>query len=504
MTEGGLRPRAAGYCACVLRSAFLFHALPALLVVTAFGGAGSACSLDGEGIRGPEPSLSAEGGLFGTDGQAPTNEGGMTVLPGAEGGSLDGALTDGTSSSSEAAADAAPPRGPTPPLAGVNFPFPQNRQSSHCSYPTRYLNSDVQAAYMQWYTDTVTSSGAGGFLRVQRLPSDSTNGGMLPTGSTVSEGIGYGMLIAVYMNDQTLFDGLWQYEQLPANLDVNGLMNWSIGPDGTMNPDGSGGATDADEDMAFALAMADKQWGGQGSLPKTYHAYAVQQIQAVWANEIFDYMYIIPGDMWGPPKSGANINVSYFAPAYYRVFAALDPMAGSPGMDDWSAAIDSSYSVLNLSLNAANGNQSNGLVPAWCSSTGGAPGPGQPTNYQYDSCRTPFRIGLDWCWNAEPRAQTYVGLTSGFFSGIGAANIADGYALNGTPEAAHPGMLSAAFIGPAGVGAMSSTAYQPFIDNAYSEVATLKLLAGGTYYEDSWTILSMLMMSANFLDYTAY
>ena len=33
----------------------------------------------------------------------------------------------------------------------------------------------------------------------------------LQPNSTVSEGIGYGMLLAVYMNDQTLFDGLWKY-----------------------------------------------------------------------------------------------------------------------------------------------------------------------------------------------------------------------------------------------------------------------------------------------------
>jgi endo-1,4-beta-D-glucanase Y len=428
------------------------------------------------------------------------------VIPGAEGGVFENPAPPTTDASSGVAVvDASPPRGPTAALPGVAFPFPQNRQSSRCTYPTRYLNTDVQAAYMQWYSDTVTSAGAGGFLRIQRLPSDQ---GGVPVGSTVSEGIGYGMLIAVYMNQEPLFDGLWQYEQ--AHLDANGLMNWSIGADGTVNMppnSGVGGATDADEDMAFALAMADKQWGGQGTLSQTYHAYAVQQIQTIWANEIWNYEVVIPGDMWGAsadPSSFANINVSYFAPAYYRVFATLDPLAGSPGKDDWASAIDSAYSILNLTLNATNGNQSNGLVPAWCSSTGGAPGSGEPTNYQYDSCRTPFRIGLDWCWNGEARAQSYVAMTSAFFSGVGAANISDGYALNGTPEPAHPGLLSAAFVGPAGVGAMSSSTYQPFVDSAYSEVARLNLLAGGTYYEDSWTILSLLMMSANFLDYTAY
>ena len=30
---------------------------------------------------------------------------------------------------------------------------------------------------------------------------------------TVSEGIGYGMLIGVYMNDQPMFDKLWAYAQ---------------------------------------------------------------------------------------------------------------------------------------------------------------------------------------------------------------------------------------------------------------------------------------------------
>jgi hypothetical protein len=27
-------------------------------------------------------------------------------------------------------------------------------------------------------------------------------------------------------------------------------------------------------------------------------------------------------------------------------------------------------------------------------------------------------------------------------------------------------------------------------------------LVGGTYYEDSWMVLSLLMMTGNFLDYT--
>lgn len=65
-------------------------------------------------------------------------------------------------------------------------------------------------------------------------------------------------------------------------------------------------------------------------------------------------------------------------------------------------------------------------------------------------------------------------------------------------------MQSAAFVGPAAVGAMSSSSYQSFIDEAYGVVASRTALVGGVYYEDSWMVLSLLMMTGNFLDYTTY
>jgi endo-1,4-beta-D-glucanase Y len=411
---------------------------------------------------------------------------------------LDAATPGDTAAPADAAGDsgdaqAAPlVRGPAPATAGAKFPFPQNRESSRCTYPSRYDNGDVMAAYQQWKADTVTSSGAGGFLRVQR-PNEP---GLAPD-STVSEGIGYGMLMAVYMNDQALFDNLWKYEQ--HWTDASGLMNWYITADGGgLGPNGGGAATDADEDMAFALVMADHQWGGQGSLGMPYAQYAVRQIQDIWKAEIQDSKLPKPGE-WG----GWNtVNVSYFAPAYYRVFAVLDPG------DAWGTVVNTVYDTIGYAVNAANGNASNGLVPAWCDDSHGSPCKPEDMNiandvgYQYDSCRTPFRIGLDWCWNGEPRAQAYVALTSGFFSAIGAQNIADTYAIDGSPQPQHPGGHSAAFVGPAGVGAMSAPTYRTLIDDAYAGVATRTYLVGGTYYEDSWTTMSLLMMTANFLDYT--
>lgn len=419
-----------------------------------------------------------------------------------------------------AQADSAPPpetRGPTPHTASANFPFPQNRQAAGCIYPTRNLNSDVQAAYAKWKADLVVP--AGSHMRVQRTATDGIDT-CRPLNGTVSEGIGYGMLVAVYMNDQSLFDNLWLYEQ--QNLDSSGLMNWApSGPQGGSSGCG-GAATDADEDMAFALAMADKQWGGQGTLSQTYKQSAITQIQKIWGTEIYNYSWVRAGD--GTWATNANQNISYFAPSYYRVFAALDPKTCAPGTsvatatsmgcDRWWGVIDQAYATIGDALNSANGNQNNGLVPGWCNDSNGAPctaAGGQPFNYQYDACRTPFRIGLDWCWNSASTsssvslAQAYVAKTSSFFAGVsgGASHIVDGYALNGTPQGSK---LSAAFIGPAGVGAMggamAASTYQPFLNDAYTQVASDSAFGGGEYYESSWTVMSLLMMTGNFLDYT--
>ena len=338
----------------------------------------------------------------------------------------------------------------------------------------------------------VTADGAGGHLRVKRTPTDTG----LDMGSTVSEGIGYGMLIAVYMNDQPLFDELWKYEQ--QWLSKYGLMDWYIDAAGSKRL-GEGAASDADEDMAFALLMADRQWGGSGTLGKPYLDVAKGQIQNMWDHEVHESKLLKPGDSWNIPDPWSLVNVSYFAPSYYRAFAAASGNAG------WIDVVSTSYDTLENSLNAMNGNASNGLVPAWSTSAGaptGAAFAGAPTNYQYDSCRTPFRIGIDFCFNGEARAKSYAGKTSQFFSGIGAAHIVDGYELNGSAKAANSSGQSAAFVGPATVGAMTDPAFSALLEQGYTALATRSLLVGGEYYDGSWTMISLLMLSGNFLDYT--
>ena len=67
--------------------------------------------------------------------------------------------------------------------------------------------------YDQWKATFVTAAEA----RPRACGPENSN-------DIVSEGIGYGMLIAVNMDDKTLFDGLWSYEQ--GHKAAGNLMTW--------------------------------------------------------------------------------------------------------------------------------------------------------------------------------------------------------------------------------------------------------------------------------------
>lgn len=465
---------------------------------TSAGGTVGTGGMTGPGGRGTggapgSGGASATGGARGTGGVSAVggtaSTGGASTNGGATGsGGAGGARGTGGATGAGGASGAG---GATSP-GGAAFPFPINFKGQYCILPTSYDNEKVRAAYKAWKAATVTAEGAGGFLRVRKPDSGSV------IDSTVSEGIGYGMILAVYMDDQPLFDGLWKYEQ--SHLDGNGLMNWEIGPDNTVTSGGSGAATDGDEDMAFALVMADRQWGGKGTLGDTYANHAKKLIDLIWKYEVDAKRgYLLkPGDQWGDVDV---TNPSYFAPAYFRIFGQVTGKSS-----DWDKVIAGNYDILERSLNATSGNAENGLVPAWCNQAGTPVEAysGAPKHFQNDSTRTPFRIGQDYCYFGEPRAKSYLAKITSFYKGVGVSKIVDGYQLDGTPkpERATGGAQAASFVGPAGVGAMSDAEYQAFLDEAYAAVATLSLNAGTIYYQKSWTALSLLMMTGSLPDLT--
>ena len=333
----------------------------------------------------------------------------------------------------------------------------------------------TQSAYTSWKNTYVVSAGGG--LRVQRPENGS---------DTVSEGMGYGMLAAVYMNDQATFDGLWTFTK--ANLDSNGLMNWHLTSSGATASGGAGSATDADEDIAFALLMASDQWKGG-----TYLDDGVAMINNMRNNELFTDGSIQNGDTWSNTNA---LYPDYFSPAYYRVFAkaADDPYWGTVVVDQGYKHLAALTGTAGLIPNSTN--LQNSLTASTCN----RPAPNAYTcdlKYGYDACRTPWRIGMDYCWNNEPRALTYLMAIGGYFTNNGGvASLGDGYTSPDGPILSHN--QNSAFIGPAGVAGMAAAGFAKLRDDAFN------FNGGGnnSYFAQSLRVLSMLMMSGNMLDYS--
>jgi endo-1,4-beta-D-glucanase Y len=389
---------------------------------------------------------------------------------------------------------------PALPTSSVTamHPFPTNGSVGMCTKPQgiavdgRFLAS----AYQQWKARFVAASGSG--FKVIRPESNN---------DTVSEGIAYGMLIAVYMNDKALFDGLWStHGGLGCAVSSPGcLMTWN-------NTGGTGSATDADEDSAFALMMASKQWGGG-----TYATDATNVMHAVLQLETSTAApYVWGGNNYKSNNSTTN-NPSYYAPAWYRAFANFD----TTNKNAWNTLADNVYTQLS----ASNSISSLGLVSAWCNSgctatatNSGSQDPAGDVTYQYDAHRIPFRVGIDYCWNGTAAAKTFLDKNSGFFqavyngsrpdsTGAGIGRILDKYQTGGSAVAgAAPN--SASIIGTAAVGAMHSSTYQAFVNDAYQgvfDMVTRGMLAPAdssgktpySYFNGTVGLMTLLMMSGN-------
>jgi endo-1,4-beta-D-glucanase Y len=373
-----------------------------------------------------------------------------------------GACRDGAPGARASASTADLPA--SPPITLSPAPY---RCGSALSRPGEATQREIARSYADWKNRYLTDEGASGFLRV-RMPTAEDK--------SSSEGIAYGMLISVYLRDRATFDALWGYAR--RYLNENGLMRWEVSASGEATDRSS--ATDADEDMAFALVAADSRWGGYGDA-------ADGMIRSLMTHAVELPGFVLkPGDSWGGSKV---TNPSYFAPAYYRVFAART------GDARWEQVADTSYAI--MARVAEKHGRATGLQPDWTTVAGdSAPGGTDPSDdgfefdYGYNATRVPWRLAMDAAWNCDPRAQGHLERLNAFFARIGPREMRDGYLLNGRAVGE---WHTAAFVAPAAAGAILSRD-APYRDAVWKE--TLRLRHEG-YYHDSLRLLALLLASGN-------
>lgn len=247
-------------------------------------------------------------------------------------------------------------------------------------------------------------------------------------GDAVSEGIGYGMIVALYLDDQLYFDKIWTAGE---TFMWNGKWyDWRVDEFG--NRIAYGAATDAEEDIAFSLLMASRKvnkgtWKTNTTIVP-YKERGLQIIENMWVYHMIDpeTLDIAPGAGWGGKDF---VNIGYFAPAWYRVFAEFDKN------HNWSAVIDRGYSVLEKSQG-----YELGLVPDWMTPDGtfisnqglgyNAYGDGR---YLYkDAIRVFWRIGTDLLWNpSEHRALKFLENANRFIASQNHENALNFYDMRG-------------------------------------------------------------------------
>jgi hypothetical protein len=155
---------------------------------------------------------------------------------------------------------------------------------------------------------------------------------------------------------------------------------------------------------------------------------------------------------------------------------------------------------------------STGLLPDFIAAPLGTPAPVAPNflegandgAYDYNACRDPWRIATDFLVAGEPRAKTAVQRITTWArtaTGNDPDNIKSGYQLNGSlsPGADYRSM---AFVAPLGVGAMTDSANQAWLNGIWDLVVSTPLDAEA-YYENTLKLLGMLVMSGNWWSPTA-
>ena len=325
-------------------------------------------------------------------------------------------------------------------------------------------------------------------------------------GNTVSEGQGYGMLLAVYLagydpRAREIFDGLWEFALDHPSIYDSRLMDWYVNGDETPDSVGDDSAFDGDCDMAFALLLAREQWGNDGRFD--YGAEAERVLAGILAATIGPVSRLpLLGD-WidpdGPDFNQWTPRTSDLMPDHFRVFNLA---TGDPVWLDILSACQDLVDQVQTDFSPAAGLLPDFLVPQQPGGPALQPAPPDflegpdDGRYDYNACRDPWRLGTHALVTGDARSLAQVRrLAQWIFTATGGDPLAvrAGYNLDGTIQAADADYFTTAFAAPLAVACMTDPARQEFLNGLYEAVKQ----SSEDYYEDTLTALCLLVLSGN-------
>lgn len=267
-----------------------------------------------------------------------------------------------------------------------------------------------------------------------------------------TEGMSYGMMIAVQLGEKDIFDRLWrwsrhfmQHQEGPKE----GYFAWSCKTDGTHNSEGA--ASDGELYFITSLLFASNRWGNDTGI--NYKAEAQRILNCTMPREIHSdnppQNFGPMGQQRGPRQSflihpetklitftpegfGQRFtDPSYHIPAFYEVWAKW---ADDGRADFWNECAIKSREFLHQAIHPQTG-----LNPDMCNydgtlmqGFGGRRNGG--ANFRYDSWRVPMNIVLDYEWSCADGdwQRQYGERIQNFFYRQGVNTFVDQYRIDGS------------------------------------------------------------------------
>jgi len=281
-----------------------------------------------------------------------------------------------------------------------------------------------------------------------------------------TEGMSYGMMIAVQMGEKDIFDRLWRWSKRYMQHQSGpreGYFAWSCRTDGTRNAEGA--ASDGELYYITALLFASNRWGNATGIdykreaqhildciqPREYEAPARprfggpfggaqgQQPAAGEMQKQKQKMYLIDPETrlitFTPDGFGQRYtDPSYHIPAFYEVWARW---ADDGRSDYWRECARLSREFLHKATNAVTGLNADMCQYDGSEMQGFGGRRNGSNNFRYDSWRVPMNIALDYEWScADGEWQRGYGeRIQDFFYSQGVDTFVDQYRTDGSlPE----------------------------------------------------------------------
>ena len=248
-----------------------------------------------------------------------------------------------------------------------------------------------------------------------------------------TEGMSYGLMIAVQFDRKDIFDRLWRwskkYMQHQEGL-LKGYFAWSCQTDGTRNAQGP--ASDGELYYVTSLIFASNRWGNSTGINYLAEAQNILNcsMQKIGMERVaplinLEHQLIT---FTPDPFGGRFTDPSYHIPAFYEVWARW---AEDGRSEFWRACARKSREYLHKSIHPVTG-----LNPDYNNYDGTLLGSKRVIGdaFRFDSWRVPMNIALDYSWACADRKwqQEYGNKIQNFFYSQGIDSFVDQYNVDGT------------------------------------------------------------------------